>query len=76
VSKLSQLRKKWNYETDVPRCCNCVHFKNPVVYVVRDSLPRRSHPLCKAGDFTVRPNAVCDKWTGIDGSTVAPGASL
>lgn len=61
MSKLGQLRKLWHYATSVPRCINCAHFRKPGAFL-RDSLPVTSPPMCKAGDFVTRPNAICDKW--------------
>jgi hypothetical protein len=69
MSRLGKLRKTVEYETDIPRCGNCAHYKHSRI-VLRDSLPRVSSMLCKLHDFTVRPNAVCNKWAGTDGSTL------
>lgn len=69
MSKLGQLRKRVNYETDVPRCASCLHYRHSMVYL-RDSLPRVSQILCVLHQFNVRPNAICDKWTGKDGDVL------
>lgn len=71
MSKLGQLRKRINYETNVPRCETCVAFKKPYVYLMTNSLPARSKPLCKAHQFTIQALSCCDKWTGKDGSTLS-----
>lgn len=68
MSKLAKLRKAWNYETNVPRCENCASFQKPYVYVTTDSNTKRSHAVCKLGWFTVQPNAICDRWSGSDGT--------
>ena len=61
MSKLGQLRKLWNYETSAARCLNCAHYRKPGTFL-RNSLPVKSPPICTAGDFLTRPNAVCDKY--------------
>ena len=66
---LSRRRRAWNYETNVPRCENCAHYRKPGTFL-RDSLPRTSPPQCKLGEFIVKPTAVCDRWTGADGATL------
>jgi hypothetical protein len=62
MSLLSRLRKKWNYETNVPRCATCAEYLPARVYLKRDSIPIQAKPLCKAGHFHVAPLACCDKW--------------
>lgn len=62
MSKLSQLRKAWNYETNIPRCATCEEFMPPRVYLKTDSLPVQAKPLCKKGHFHVAPLSICDKW--------------
>lgn len=62
MSKIGQLRKKWNYETNVPRCATCAEFMPARVYLKRDSIPAQAKPLCKAGHFFVAPLACCDNW--------------
>jgi len=69
MSRLGQLRKKVHYETDIPRCSSCTHYRHSMVYL-RDSLPKVSQCLCAKHQFTVRPNAVCDTWAGKDGSSL------
>lgn len=69
MSKLKQLRRKWGYETDVPRCETCVQFV-PARYYLRDSLPRPVPPMCKAAGFQVGANSVCDRWTGKAGDVL------
>jgi hypothetical protein len=70
MSALGRLRKRWNYETNVPRCLNCTHYRKPGIFL-RDSLPIKSPAMCKAGDFTVAPNACCDRWESKDGDRLA-----
>lgn len=70
MSKLGQKRKSWNYETNVPRCETCVNVLRPQVYLTRDSIPVRSHWRCKAGEFTIQPNACCDRWKSKTGEVV------
>lgn len=75
MSKLEIRRKKWGYETDTPLCSNCVQFE-PSRLVLRDSLPvGKSAAHCKAGGFTVRPNACCDRWKGRKGATLMKAAA-
>ena len=70
MSTLSRLRKKWNYEPNVPRCVNCVSYRKPGLFL-RDSLPVKSPAMCKLGDFVVTPNACCDRWSGKNGERLA-----
>lgn len=69
MSRLSRLRKKVNYDTDVPRCQTCIHFRKSRTFF-RDSLPVKSHPLCHKHDFIVAPMSVCDNWQDRKGSTL------
>jgi hypothetical protein len=68
MSKLSQLRKKMGYETNVPRCETCASYKKPYIFLSTNSIPKRSPAFCRTADFTVQPNACCDKWVGNDGT--------
>jgi hypothetical protein len=70
MSKQARLRKRVNYETDIPRCENCSHYRKPGKYLI-DSLPRTSPPQCKLHEFVVRPNACCDYWRGLKGEGLA-----
>jgi hypothetical protein len=72
MSRLSQLKVSWNYETNVPRCETCQHMQTARIVLTRDSLTKRVNHLCKLGGFTVTRYACCDKWQGKDGSTVDP----
>lgn len=69
MSALSRLRKQWNYETNVPRCEVCKNYRRGKTFL-RNSLPVTSQPLCKLGSFTVKPTACCDKFVGLDGTTL------
>lgn len=71
MSAISRLRKKWNYEGDVPRCEICASYRKPVVFL-KDSMPRKSPAMCKVGAFSVKPNAVCDMWNDKDGTVLVP----
>lgn len=62
VSHISRLKKQWGYETNVPRCSTCVEYLPPRVYVKRDSIPVKTEPLCKKGDFFVAAHSCCDHW--------------
>lgn len=69
MSKLGQLRKKVRYETDIARCGNCKNYKQSS-FRLRDSLPMVMQALCSKHGFTVRPNAVCEAWSGKNGETL------
>lgn len=73
MSKLARLRKKVNYETDIPRCETCTHYRARRIYLY-DSLPRVAQTICAKHSFWVRANAVCDTWAGKDGSALADAA--
>lgn len=72
MSKLSQLKHDWNYDTDVPRCATCVHFKTAMIVLTTNSRTKRINHHCGIGFFRVAQNSVCDKWLGADGSTLEP----
>ena len=69
MSKLGQLRKKWNYDKNAPRCEICVHYKKPGYYL-KNSLPRDVPPACKLGGFQVTPLSLCDKWEDQNGDNI------
>jgi hypothetical protein len=68
MSKLGQLKKKWDYEASVPRCGICVHFKQSHIRLTTNSQTVRTNQHCSLGGFTVTRNGVCKCWTGVDGS--------
>jgi hypothetical protein len=63
MSKLGQLRKKWNYLQSAHRCINCAHYRKANTFL-RNSLPVQTPAMCTSGDFITRPNAVCNMWIG------------
>ena len=69
MSYLSKRRKAWGYESSVPRCSICKNFQKPR-YVLINSLPKWSEPVCRKGEFTVKSHGCCDRWEGLDGSTL------
>lgn len=71
MSKISQIRKAWNYETNVPRCETCTSVQKPRIYLKTDSIPAATPWICRRGSFDVRPNACCDKWHSKKGEVVA-----
>lgn len=71
MTYLAKLKRDWNYEGNVPRCDICTHYRPAKLYLI-DSLPRLSDPTCNHGGFACRPNAVCDKWVGKDGTKLEP----
>lgn len=62
MSHLGQLKKKWDYETNVPRCSTCTHFKQSMIVLTTDSLTKRVNHHCGLGGFTINQNAVCKNW--------------
>lgn len=62
MTRAASVKKDWGWESDVPRCVTCVHFKSSAMFLV-NSLPRKVSPFCKKGDFNTRPMAVCRHWT-------------
>lgn len=71
MSKIGQMRKAWNYETNVPRCETCTSVRKPIAYLKTNSVSALSPWLCVRGTFEVRPNACCDKWHSKKGEVVA-----
>ncbi len=61
MTHASQVKKDWEWESDVPRCMTCEHFRSSAMFLV-NSLPRKVSPFCKKGSFNTRPNAVCNRW--------------
>lgn len=61
MTHASQAKKDWEWESDVPRCMTCEHFRSSAMFLV-NSLPRKVSPFCKKGWFNTRPNAVCNRW--------------
>lgn len=55
------------YDADTPRCANCSSYL-PKRTILINSLPRTAEPWCKLNKFNVRGGAVCNAWTGRDGS--------
>lgn len=71
MSKLSQLKKKWEYEPCVPRCGACVSFRETYIRLTTDSKTRRVYQHCQQGGFTVSRNGVCNHWASKTGETLA-----
>lgn len=61
MTRAASVKKDWEWESDVPRCMNCLHFRSSAMFLV-NSLPRKVSPFCKKGQFNTRPNAVCNRW--------------
>ncbi len=70
MSAMSQLKKKWEYDRDIPRCENCKEFRETFVKLTTDSITRRVHQHCNAAGFTVRRVAVCKNWVGKEDGAV------
>lgn len=66
---LKELRKKVDYEPDIPRCENCVNYQSEAIFM-RNSIPKRVNSQCKAHHFSVKPGAICNTWRGKDGSVI------
>lgn len=58
MSMLSQKRKRWEYQSQAPRCEICHNYRRPGLFL-RDSLPVKSPPMCKSGEFIVTAHAIC-----------------
>jgi len=73
-----QAAKDIGYERSAPRCECCKHYKpeKTVVTAQTRNLPVLILPaVCKRGSFLTRPGAICDYWTGQDGSVLEiPGS--
>lgn len=69
MSRLGRLRKKVNYETDIPRCQTCVHFRKSRIFL-KNSIPIKSQAMCHKHEFTAAPMAVCDDWKDSKGNTL------
>jgi hypothetical protein len=57
------------YEKRPPQCISCTHYQ-PARHGVPGQTPYLD-PHCRLGHFAVQPHAICDKWQGKDGSTIA-----
>lgn len=69
MSLLGNRRKKWGWESDVPRCQTCTHCRPPPSYLMNGTM-HTGKPLCEIGEFFTRQNAVCDRWQGKKGETL------
>lgn len=62
------------YDPDTPRCANCEHHRKPFwaapVVTPTETFTVYQIARCSLGDFPNSPNGLCDKWTGLDGSTL------
>jgi hypothetical protein len=58
MSKLGQLRKKWNYLQSAHRCINCAHYRKANTFLC-NSLPVQTPTMCASGDF-ITPCEHCD----------------
>lgn len=73
MSKLSQLRKKVGYETGVPRCVNCIHFRKPFIKLTYDSKTIKVPAWCKKNDFKIEAGAVCNLYENDKGQGFLEG---
>jgi len=62
VSYMAKLKKKVGYETNVPRCETCSHFKKATVVLTENSNTKRVNHYCANHGFTIAVNSVCDTW--------------
>lgn len=67
MSKLGQLKKKWEYEPSVPRCGECISFRETFVRLTTNSQTKRINQHCSRGGFTVSRNGICNFWTSKSG---------
>jgi hypothetical protein len=63
MSYVSQIRKKWQYEKNVPRCATCVNFRKSAAFALWGSLPQVAKPQCILVPMNVGQNDLCRKWT-------------
>lgn len=68
--KPARLKRKWNFEQDVPRCGNCKSFMRAKSKLIEGNHVMRLTSKCRAGQFACTENDGCDEWTGRDGSTL------
>lgn len=64
MSFMGRVKKEWGFESNVPRCFNCVAYRKPNTFL-RNSLPVQSPPMCSLGLFMTTPNSCCDKWVEV-----------
>lgn len=72
MSLLKRLRKRVAWESDVPRCQTCRHFRERGYRLV-NSLPKIVRAHCVLHTFETRPCAVCDCWATKFGETLEGG---
>lgn len=63
MSKVGRLKKLWDYEPNVPRCCDCVSFRQSYIRLTQNSQTKRVNQHCDKGGFTISQNGVCKYWT-------------
>lgn len=69
----AQLRRIVGYEKDIARCENCKHYHGEML-TMRNSRYKRVASQCRLHDFFVQPAAICETWSGKDGSVLTPNA--
>jgi len=68
MSKIGQLRKLWDYEPNVPRCIDCINFRETYFRLTENSQTKRVNRHCAKGGFTVSQNGICKYWADKSGS--------
>lgn len=75
MSKLGQKKGKVGFESNVPRCAICVHFREQKICLGTNSQTFRKHAHCSKFGFTVTPLSICDHWQDSAGTTLQKQAA-
>ena len=67
MSAAKRLRKKVDYELDVPRCANCASYRKGRAVLTTNSMTRWQKPWCVTNEFQIHEQAVCNLWTSKKG---------
>jgi hypothetical protein len=72
MSFMAKIKKKVGYQTNVPRCEICSHFKKSKIVLTENSNTKRVNHYCLNHGFSIAVNSVCNTWETVSGETLKP----
>lgn len=70
MSKVGQLKKLWDYESNVARCIDCISYRETYIRLTENSQTKRVNRHCAKGGFTISQNGICKHWTDKAGNSL------
>ncbi len=64
------LKKKVDYEENVPRCGTCVHMKKPDIKPNKQGAATLVPMMCRRHDFPIKASGICKNWKSRSGETL------